>query len=125
MSLFSGLVTYRESNLLYDAEAHNFTRVWDVVHTIAREFSQQYFGNRVSPKWWTYVWLSEGLANLFQQIITDTVQEFIILTIKHFLWKKLILQDNDVTRKLNTLNSRFILNGTYFNIIWPIQSIEA
>lgn len=67
---------YREDNLLYDMEAHNFTRVWDVVHTIARELSQQYFGNRVSSKWWTYQWLSEGLANLFQQIIIEMVSIF-------------------------------------------------
>ncbi|XP_055321382.1 aminopeptidase N-like [Sitodiplosis mosellana] len=60
-----GLITYSRPFLLYDEE---------VVIIISHEFAHQWFGNLVTPSWWNYLWLSEGLATLFQLIGTDLVQ---------------------------------------------------
>lgn len=68
-----GLVTYREEMLLYDASIHLPSRQLSVTTTIAHEFGHQWFGDLVSPKWWTYIWLNEGFATIFEAIGTDAV----------------------------------------------------
>lgn len=41
--------------------------------TIAHEVSHMWFGDVVTPKWWTYTWLKEGFARLFQHIAIGMV----------------------------------------------------
>lgn len=78
-----GLVTYREEMLLYDADIHLPSRQLSVTTTIAHEFAHQWFGNLVSPKWWTYTWLNEGFATIFEAIGTKLVCSiFFILKIR-------------------------------------------
>lgn len=61
-----GLLTYRESYLLYDESHSSITNKQDIRNVIAHEISHQWFGNLVTPVWWKFLWLNEGFARYFE-----------------------------------------------------------
>lgn len=68
-----GLITYREEYLLYSENRSTFVNMRNVARIISHEYAHQWFGNLVTPKWWSYSWLSEGFATLFQNLGVDLV----------------------------------------------------
>jgi len=67
-----GLITYRESAMLYD-EHTNLCNKQDLVNTICHELAHQWFGNLVTMEWWTYLWLNESMATYFAWLATDYI----------------------------------------------------
>ncbi|XP_063230525.1 aminopeptidase N-like [Bacillus rossius redtenbacheri] len=69
-----GLVKYRERNLLFDEGNSTSSNKQRIAEVIAHELAHMWFGNLVTPAWWSYLWLSEGFATFFQYFAAAQVE---------------------------------------------------
>ncbi|GAB2285947.1 AP-1 complex subunit mu-1-Iike, variant 2 [Dionaea muscipula] len=68
-----GLVTYRETALLYDEQHSAAANKQRVTIVVAHELAHQWFGNLVTMEWWTHLWLNEGFATWVSYLATDGI----------------------------------------------------
>ncbi|KYM93558.1 Aminopeptidase N [Cyphomyrmex costatus] len=104
-----GLITYKESSSTYDDRTDPTYKRKDVASLVAHEIAHQWFGNLVTPSWWSYIWLSEGLATFFETYIIDkifkdwrTMDFFVVKTLHNCLMVDIGLM-NSVTLKLDNV----------------------
>lgn len=69
-----GLITYRETALLYDKEQSSLSNKERVAEVIAHELAHQWFGNLVTMRWWSDLWLNEGFATYMSSVGVDGVE---------------------------------------------------
>ncbi|KAJ0977914.1 hypothetical protein J5N97_013388 [Dioscorea zingiberensis] len=68
-----GLVTYRETALLYDERHSAAANKQRVATVVAHELAHQWFGNLVTMEWWTHLWLNEGFATWVSYLSADSL----------------------------------------------------
>ncbi|KAK6161997.1 hypothetical protein DH2020_001838 [Rehmannia glutinosa] len=68
-----GLVTYRETALLYDDKHSAAANKQRVAVVVAHELAHQWFGNLVTMEWWTHLWLNEGFATWVSYLAADSL----------------------------------------------------
>ncbi|KAG0436588.1 Aminopeptidase M1-B [Dictyocoela muelleri] len=69
-----GIVTFRETALLYDPYNSNVHQKKRIAEVVCHELAHQWFGNLVTMKWWDDLWLNEGFATYAATLAMDNIQ---------------------------------------------------
>ncbi|KAM9754213.1 aminopeptidase N-like isoform 2-T2 [Menidia menidia] len=84
-----GLITYRETALLYDESFSSNSNKERIATIIAHELAHMWFGNLVTLRWWNDLWLNEGFASYVEYLganeaePTWNVKDLIVLNDLH------------------------------------------
>ncbi|XP_062379310.1 glutamyl aminopeptidase [Sardina pilchardus] len=71
-----GLITYRETNLLFDENESSSYNKQRVASVISHELVHQWFGNIVTMDWWDDLWLNEGFASFFEYVGVEKAEPY-------------------------------------------------
>lgn len=94
-----GAVTFRETALLVDEENSSLSNKQWVALVIAHELAHQWFGNLVTMRWWTDLWLNEGFASYIEYLAVDHIYP------NWKIWNQFLIMDHNVALGLDGLGN--------------------
>jgi len=68
-----GCVTYREAKILVKPTSTSESTRRGIARTVCHELAHQWFGNLVTPQFWTQLWLKEGVARFLEFVGITTL----------------------------------------------------
>lgn len=66
-----GCITFREQALLMDPQNTSLHLKQYIANVVAHELTHQWFGNLVTMRWWTDLWLNESFASWMSYLAVD------------------------------------------------------
>lgn len=94
-----GLITYREQCMLVDPNNTSLPTKQYVAMVVAHELAHQWFGNLVTMRWWTDLWLNEGFASWIEYLAIDH------LFPEWDMWTQFIVDEQQSAMKLDALDN--------------------
>ena len=94
-----GLITYREQCLIVDPKNTSLSTKQYVAMVVAHELAHQWFGNLVTMRWWTDLWLNEGFASWIEYLAVDHIFP------EWDMWTQFIVDEQQPAFKLDSLNN--------------------
>lgn len=68
-----GAITFRETAIFVDPERSSIPQRRRVAEVVLHELAHQWFGNLVTPEWWSYLWLNESFATFMAYKASDAL----------------------------------------------------
>lgn len=94
-----GCITFREHCLIVDPANTSLSTKQYVAMVVAHELAHQWFGNLVTMRWWTDLWLNEGFASWIEYLATDyNFPEW-------NMWTQFIVDEQQGALKLDSLEN--------------------
>ncbi|KAM5171352.1 aminopeptidase N-like isoform 1-T2 [Mantella aurantiaca] len=120
-----GLVTYRETALLWDKNESSISNKERVVSVIAHELAHQWFGNLVTIRWWNDLWLNEGFASYVEYLGADfaeptwNIKDLVVLYDVHRVMAvDALASSHPLTSKEEEVNTPAEISGLFDSITY-------
>lgn len=92
-----GCITFREQALLVDPKNTSLHLKQYVANVVAHELTHQWFGNLVTMRWWTDLWLNESFASWMSYLAVDH------LFPEWKVWTQFIVEEQGLALKQDAL----------------------